>query len=120
MKNSFGGQNGAGIGIRKTLAKVLQTVLRAFWRDSIFHFATCLTYFNKLLGIELGRKFVGLKADFTSVPMARLVTNSDSESVARFLKKTSRPKLTCRLEPNNSTMEQGFIYAVADELRNTL
>jgi hypothetical protein len=73
-----------------------------------------------LLGIELGRKFVGLKADFTSVPMARLVTNSDSESVARFLKKTSRPKLTCRLEPNNSTMEQGFIYAVADELRNTL
>jgi hypothetical protein len=54
LKNSFGGQNGAGIGIRKTLAKVLQTVLRAFWRDSIFHFATCLTYFNKLLALRSG------------------------------------------------------------------
>ena len=76
--------------------------------------------YTKYLGIELGREFVGLKADFTSVPMARLVTNSQSDSVARFLRKTSRPKLTYRLDPNNSAMEQEFIYAVADELRNTL
>ena len=76
--------------------------------------------YTKYLGIGLGREFVGLKADFTSVPMARLVTNSESESIARFLKKTSRPKLTCRLDPNNSAMEQEFVCAVADELRNSL
>ena len=63
---------------------------------------------------------MGLKTDFSSVPMARLVTNSDSDSVALFLKKTSRPKLSVRLAPNNPAMEQEFVLAVADELRNSL
>ena len=79
----------------------------------------CKCYSNSL-GIELGREFVGLKTDFSSVPMARLVTNSDSDSVALFLKKTSRPKLSVRLAPNNPAMEQEFVLAVADELRNSL
>ena len=79
----------------------------------------CKCYSNSL-GIELGREFVGLKTDFTSVPMARLVTNADSDSVALFLKKTNRPKLSVRLAPNNLEMEQEFVFAVADELRNSL
>jgi len=79
----------------------------------------CKCYSNSL-GIELGREFTGLKSDFTSVPMARLVSNSDSESVAQFLKKTQRPKLSVLLAPNNPTMEQEFVFAVADELRNSL
>jgi hypothetical protein len=52
--------------------------------------------------------------------MARLVTNANSDSVALFLKKNSRPKMSALLEPNNPTMEQEFVFAVADELRNTL
>jgi hypothetical protein len=76
--------------------------------------------YTKILGIELGREFVGLKTDFTSIPMARLVTNADSDSVALFLKKTNRPKLSVRLAPNNLEMEQEFVFAVADELRNSL
>jgi hypothetical protein len=79
----------------------------------------CKCYSNGL-GIELGREFVGLKTDFSSVPMARLVTNANSDSVALFLKKNSRPKMSALLEPNNPTMEQEFVFAVADELRNTL
>lgn len=79
----------------------------------------CKCYSDNL-GIELGREFVGLKTDFTSVPMARLVTNSASDSVALFLKKTSRPKVSFRLAPSNSGMEQEFVFAVADELRNSL
>lgn len=76
--------------------------------------------YSKKLGIELGREFVGLKTDFTSVPMARLITNVEADSVAQFLKKNSRPKLSMRLEPNNPSMEQEFVFAVADELRNSL
>jgi hypothetical protein len=76
--------------------------------------------YEKNLGIELGREFVGLKSDFTSIPMARLVTNSYSGSVARFLRKNNRPKASFRLDPSNPNMEQEFIMAVADELRNTL
>ena len=79
----------------------------------------CKCYSNSL-GIELGREFVGLKTDFASVPMARLVTNSDSNSVALFLKKTARPKLTVRLTADSPDMEQEFVFAVADELRNCL
>lgn len=79
----------------------------------------CKCYSNSL-GIELGREFVGLKTDFSSVPMARLVTNAASDSVALFLKKTSRPKLSVRLTPDSPDMEQEFVFAVADELRNTL
>lgn len=77
-------------------------------------------FYDKNLGIELGREFVGLRSDFTSVPLARLVTNSDSTSVALFLKKNNRPKLSRHLEPGNSNMENEFICAVADELRNSL
>jgi hypothetical protein len=77
-------------------------------------------FYDKNLGIELGREFVGLRSDFTSVPMARLVTNSDSESVALFLKKNNRPKLSRRIEPGNANMEVEFVCAVADELRNSL
>jgi hypothetical protein len=79
----------------------------------------CKCYSNSL-GIELGREFVGLKTDSSSVPMARLVTNADSDTVALFLKKTARPKLTVRLTPSNPDLEQEFIFAVADELRNCL
>jgi hypothetical protein len=77
-------------------------------------------FYGENLGIELGRELVGLRCDFTSVPVVRLVTNADSESVALYLKKTNRPKLSRRIEPNNPDMENEFIYAVADELRNTL
>jgi len=77
-------------------------------------------FYDKNLGIELGREFVGLRSDFTSVPLARLATNSDSASVALFLKKNNRPKLSRRLEPGNPNMENEFIYAVVDELRNSL
>jgi len=77
-------------------------------------------FYDKNLGIELGRDFVGLRSDFTSVPLARMVTNSDSESVALFLKKNNRPKLSKRIEPSNQNMEDEFIYAMADELRNSL
>ena len=79
----------------------------------------CKCYSNGL-GIELGREFAGLKTDFSSVTMGRLVTNSDSDSGALFLKKTHRPKLSVRLAPDNLTMEQEFVFAVADELRNSL
>jgi hypothetical protein len=79
----------------------------------------CKCYSNSL-GIELGREFVGLKMDFTSVPMARLVTNSASDSVALFLKKNNRPRASFCLAPDNPAMEEEFVYAVADELRNTL
>ena len=77
-------------------------------------------FYDKNLGIELGREFVGLRSDFTSVPIARLVTNSDSASVALFLKKNNRPKLSRRLEPGNQSMENEFMYAIVDELRNSL
>jgi hypothetical protein len=77
-------------------------------------------FYDENLGLDLGREFVGLRSDFTSVPMARLVTNSDSESVALYLKKNNRPKLSRRIEPGNPGMEDEFIYAVADELRNSL
>ena len=77
-------------------------------------------FYDKNLGIELGREFVGLRSDFTSVPLARLVTNSDSASVALFLKKNSRPKLSRHLEPGSPSMENEFVYAIADELRNSL
>lgn len=76
--------------------------------------------YSKKLGIELGREFVGLKTDFTTVPLARLITNVEAQSVAQFLKKNYRPKLSMRLEPNNPSMEQEFVFAVADELRNSL
>jgi hypothetical protein len=79
----------------------------------------CKCYSNSL-GIHLGREFVGLKMDFTSVPIARLVTNSASDSVALFLKKNNRPRASFRLAPDNPAMEEEFVYAVADELRNTL
>jgi hypothetical protein len=58
--------------------------------------------------------------DFTSVPIARLATNSASDSVALFLKKNNRPRASFRLAPDNPAMEEEFVYAVADELRNTL
>lgn len=77
-------------------------------------------FYDKNLGIELGREFVGLRSDFTSVPIARLVTNSDSDSVALFLKKNNRPKMSRHIEPGNASMEDEFVYAVADELRNSL
>lgn len=77
-------------------------------------------FYDKNLGIELGREFVGLRSDFTAVPIARLVTNADSESVALFLKKSNRPKLSRHIQPNNKNMEDEFIYAIADELRNSL
>lgn len=79
----------------------------------------CKFYDNKL-GIELGRELVGLRSDFQSVPIVRLVTNSDSASVALFLKKNNRPKMSRLIEPGNSSMEQEFVHAIADELRNTL
>jgi len=77
-------------------------------------------FYGKNLGIELGREFVGLRSDFTTVPMARLVTNSASDSISLFLKKNSRPKMSRYIEPGNVTMEDEFVYAVADELRNSL
>jgi hypothetical protein len=77
-------------------------------------------FYDKNLGIELGREFVGLRSDFTSVPIARLVTNSDSDSVALFLKKNNRPKMSRHIEPGNADMETEFVYALADELRNSL
>ena len=52
--------------------------------------------------------------------MARLIKSSDSDRVAFFLKKTARPKLTVRLTPNSPDMEQEFVFAVADELRNSI
>jgi hypothetical protein len=76
--------------------------------------------YSGYLGIELGREFVGLKSDFTSVPMSRLVTNADSEVVAQFLKKNYRPKISSRLDPGNPNIEQRFVSAVADELTNSL
>ena len=79
----------------------------------------CKCYSNNL-GIELGREFVGLRADFSSVPMARLVSNADSQNVSLFLRGNSRPKMTPLLTPQNAEMEQEFIYAIADELRNSL
>jgi hypothetical protein len=77
-------------------------------------------FYDTNIGIELGRELVGLRSDFTSVPIARLVTNSDSASVALFLKKTNRPKLSRRVEPGNPSMEDEFVCALADELRNAL
>jgi hypothetical protein len=79
----------------------------------------CKCYSNNL-GIELGREFVGLKADFSSVQMARLVTNADSQNVSLFLRGNSRPKMSALLAPQNAGMEQEFVHAIADELRNSL
>jgi hypothetical protein len=77
-------------------------------------------FYGRKLGIELAREFVGLRSDFTSVPMARLVTNSDSGSVALFLRKSNRPKMSRYIQPNNKSREDEFICAIADELRNSL
>jgi hypothetical protein len=77
-------------------------------------------FYDDNLGIALGREFVGLRSDFTSVPIARLVTNSDSASGALYLKKNSRPKLSRHVEPGNPNIEQEFVFALADELRNAL
>ena len=75
---------------------------------------------TRILGLSWDANFVGLQSDFTSVPIARLVTNSDSDSVALFLKKNNRPKMSRHIEPGNANMETEFVYAVADELRNSL
>lgn len=79
----------------------------------------CKFYAHRL-GIEIGRAIVGLKSDFTGVPISRLVSNSESDSVALFLKKTNRPKLSKHIEPGNPDMETEFVYALADEFRNSL
>lgn len=77
-------------------------------------------FYSSNLGISLGREFVGLLADFTNVPVARLVTNSDSPSVREYLRKKNRPKFNGALLPSNLAMETEFINAVADDIRTRL
>ncbi|MCE7982838.1 MAG: hypothetical protein DYG89_16775 [Caldilinea sp. CFX5] len=79
----------------------------------------CKFYSDKL-GIELGRELVGLVSDFRGLKVARLVTNSSSESVRKYLKDRVTYKLNESVTPANPEVEEEFIKAIADDLRNRL
>jgi len=76
-------------------------------------------FYGGNLGLDLGREFVGLIADFSSAKSARLVTNSGSGSVRNYLTERVKLKVNDHLSPG-SPEETLFINAVADDMRNRL
>lgn len=77
-------------------------------------------FYTDTIGIELGREIVGLVADFPSIPITRLVTNSHSDSVTKFLNKKQRPKFNGQVTPQNPTNETMLINSIADDIRTKL